>query len=123
MALSSRTKQILSNVFADPQAGTEVSGTLATSGSLPQSLGTTDIPTFGGVKVGTHQVVGAQQALVQINGITVTSGALPTVTGTTTVADATNPTTVELLNLHTQLRSKVNAIILALQAHGLTSST
>jgi hypothetical protein len=50
---------------------------------------------------------------------TATSGSLPTADGAVTIADATTPTVVELLEYCTELRAKQAALITSLQAAGV----
>lgn len=48
--------------------------------------------------------------------VTYTSGSAPTVSGAVTIADATTPTVVELLDYIVELQAKVTAIADSLQA-------
>lgn len=53
--------------------------------------------------------------------VTVTSGTEPTPNGAITIADATTPTVVELLEYCRELRAKVELLVDACAAHGITA--
>lgn len=122
-ALSARSKRVWSTALCDPGALTETVALLnSTAGSLPQAdLGTTSIPTFGGVKVGANQVLGARQTAVTPVAFSATTGSLPTAGGTTVFSDTSTPTVVELLDAVVELRANVVALQAVLHAHGLTT--
>lgn len=120
MATSSRTKFILAEALADQSAAAEIAATLdAQSGQ--QALGTTDVPTFGGVKVGANQVLAARQTAVAMATFTFTANTPAAATGSKTVADGSAPTVAELIGLIVELKANIVALKNVFVAHGLTA--
>ena len=68
-------------------------------------------------------MISSQQALVGDIAVTYTSGSAPAASGALTIADATTPTVVELLDFCEELNAKVAALTDILEAHGLMSAT
>ena len=64
----------------------------------------------------------AQVAAITDITTTATTGALPTASDTNTIADAAAPTNAELLQYCVTLEAKVEALIDAMQAHGLMAT-
>jgi hypothetical protein len=69
-------------------------------------LAPTDIPVFGGIKVGANQVLAAQQPSIANAGASVSSGLNTVDYGS-------------LVGFAASTNGKINAILLALRAHGL----
>lgn len=61
-----------------------------------------------------------QQATIAKATVTATTGSLPTAGGSTTIANAATPTVSELLDYCTELKSKLDAVIDAIKAAGVT---
>ncbi len=102
MALSSRTKLILTEALADQTAGNEVVNKLNSAVVSAYS------PT--------------PQAPVVPVAVTYTSGSAPTITGDAiTVADSTTPTVVELHAYCTALKANIASIEAVLLANGLVT--
>lgn len=120
--LSARSTRILDTSLADPGARKEIVTLLnSTAGSLPQAIGTTDIPTFGGLKVGSNQVIGARKTAVTPVAFSATTGTLPTAGGTTVFSDAASPTVAELLDAIVELRANIVSLQAVFHDHGLTT--
>ena len=106
--------------ISDPTTTAEV-GTLnlkvQTAGTLTTQLEITGdtIGFFGASAAG-------QVAAITDITTTATAGALPAANDTNTIADAASPTNAELLQYCVTLEAKVEALIDALQAHGLMAT-
>lgn len=133
MAISSRTKNILSVALGDDIAAAELISadeglpttpsftSVTTTGSITCG-GNLLLPTGKGVEVNSIQVVGSQQAAPTLVAVTFTANPpanYATPTGSLTIANGSAPTVVELVEYCDELRASINNILTALAAHGL----
>ena len=86
-----------------------------TNAKLYMNTGAAQAPTW------TPVAIGAQQSNIADLSITYTTGSDPSTDGSIVVADTATPSAVELLEFCAQINAKVNLILDALDAYGITA--
>lgn len=86
-----------------------------TNAKLYMNTGTAQAPTWTPVALGTKQSDIADMT------ITYTTGSGPTANGAITIANAATPTVAELLEFCVELNTKLNLVLDALDAYGMTA--
>lgn len=99
MSLSQKTKAELALALCSTVGATEID-TAITAGGGGQAI--------------------TQQAAIAKAALTATTGTIPTAGGSTLIANTATPTVVELLDLCVENKAKIDAIIDALTASGVT---